>query len=144
HAARRAPVGPLQAPPPHHRIRSGRGSPPRTRRRLRRPRHEARPPRPTHRIDHRFETRWGAFGTGRPRGRSPFARPRRRERSPRSREESRMKKRAQVESVAEAYLELLASRRVEYFFGNAGTDFAPIVEAYAKRAPHGHVPPTPI
>ena len=44
-----------------------------------------------------------------------------------------MKKRADVESAAEAYLELLASRRVEYFFGNAGTDFAPIVEAYARR-----------
>jgi len=55
-----------------------------------------------------------------------------------------MKKRAQVESVAEAYLELLASRRVEYFFGNAGTDFAPIVEAYAKRAAQGQVLPRPI
>jgi len=55
-----------------------------------------------------------------------------------------MKKRAQVESVAEAYLELLASRRIEYFFGNAGTDFAPIVEAYAKRAAQGQVLPRPV
>ncbi len=39
-----------------------------------------------------------------------------------------------VESVAEAYLALLADRGVEYLFANAGTDFAPIVEAYAKVA----------
>ena len=45
-----------------------------------------------------------------------------------------MLKKVAVESAAEAYLELLASRGVEYFFGNAGTDFAPIIEAYAKRA----------
>jgi acetolactate synthase-1/2/3 large subunit len=55
-----------------------------------------------------------------------------------------MKKHTQVESVAEAYLELLASRRIEYFFGNAGTDFAPIVEAYAKRSGEGHALPRPI
>jgi acetolactate synthase-1/2/3 large subunit len=55
-----------------------------------------------------------------------------------------MKKRADVESAAEAYLELLASRRVEYFFGNAGTDFAPIVEAYARRSAQGQVLPRPI
>ena len=30
---------------------------------------------------------------------------------------------APVESVAEAYLELLAARGIEYFFGNGGTDF---------------------
>jgi acetolactate synthase-1/2/3 large subunit len=36
-------------------------------------------------------------------------------------------------TVAEAYLELLASRGVKYFFGNSGTDFAPIIEAFAKR-----------
>ena len=39
-----------------------------------------------------------------------------------------------VESVAEAYLALLADRGVEYLFANAGTDFAPIIEAYAKVA----------
>ncbi len=55
-----------------------------------------------------------------------------------------MSKRASVESVAEAYLELLAARRVEYFFGNAGTDFAPIIEAYAKREAQGQVLPRPI
>ena len=42
-----------------------------------------------------------------------------------------------VESVAEAYLALLADRGIEYLFANAGTDFAPIVEAYAKMAHTG-------
>ena len=44
-----------------------------------------------------------------------------------------MTKRASVESTAEAYLELLAARGVEYFFANSGTDFAPLIDAYAKR-----------
>ena len=34
-------------------------------------------------------------------------------------------------TVADAYLALLADRGVDYFFANAGTDFAPIVEALA-------------
>jgi len=55
-----------------------------------------------------------------------------------------MLKKVAVESAAEAYLELLASRGVEYFFGNAGTDFAPIIEAYAKRAAEGQVLPRAI
>jgi acetolactate synthase I/II/III large subunit len=55
-----------------------------------------------------------------------------------------MLKRASVESAAEAYLELLAARGVEYFFGNAGTDFAPIIEAYARREAHGQALPKPI
>src|SRR5260370_38612585 len=55
-----------------------------------------------------------------------------------------MLKRASVGSVAEAYLELLAARGVEYFFANAGTDFAPIVEAYARRAAQGQALPRPI
>src|SRR5438309_5434087 len=38
-----------------------------------------------------------------------------------------------VESTAEAYIELLAARGVDYFFGNGGTDFGPIVDAYSKR-----------
>jgi acetolactate synthase-1/2/3 large subunit len=42
-------------------------------------------------------------------------------------------KQAQAESTAEAYIELLAARGVDYFFGNGGTDFGPIVDAYAKR-----------
>lgn len=40
----------------------------------------------------------------------------------------------QVDSVAEAYLTLLADRGVEYLFGNAGTDFASIIEALSKSA----------
>src|SRR5919109_4768093 len=55
-----------------------------------------------------------------------------------------MTKRASVETTAEAYLELLAARGVEYFFGNAGTDFAPIVEAYARRYAHGQTLPRPL
>jgi acetolactate synthase-1/2/3 large subunit len=35
-------------------------------------------------------------------------------------------------SVAEAYLGLLASRGIDYLFGNGGTDFAPVAEALAK------------
>ena len=50
----------------------------------------------------------------------------------------------EVESVAEAYLELLAARGIEYFFGNGGTDFAPIVEAYAKRFTKEQMLPRPI
>ncbi|MGD9617246.1 MAG: thiamine pyrophosphate-requiring protein [Alphaproteobacteria bacterium] len=49
-----------------------------------------------------------------------------------------------VESVAEAYLALLAERGVEYLFANAGTDFAPIVEAYAKAAHTGMPVPKPL
>lgn len=53
-------------------------------------------------------------------------------------------KRVAVECAAEAYLELLAARGVEYFFGNAGTDFAPIIEAYARRFAQGAGLPRPI
>ena len=49
-----------------------------------------------------------------------------------------------VESVAEAYLALLAERGVEYLFANAGTDFAPIVEAYARAAHSGLPAPKPL
>src|SRR5258708_31061864 len=49
-----------------------------------------------------------------------------------------------VESVAEAYLALLAERGIEYLFANAGTDFAPIVEAYAKAAHSGLPAPKPM
>jgi len=54
------------------------------------------------------------------------------------------RKELKVDSVAEAYLALLAERGIEYLFANAGTDFAPIVEAYAKAA-HGGLPaPAPL
>ena len=36
------------------------------------------------------------------------------------------------ETAAEAWVGLLATRGVEYLFANGGTDFAPLVEAYAK------------
>ena len=55
-----------------------------------------------------------------------------------------MTKRVSIESTAEAYLELLAARGVEYLFANAGTDFAPLIEAYARRAAQGQTSPRPI
>src|SRR5947208_5214533 len=55
-----------------------------------------------------------------------------------------MLKKVAVESAAEAYLELLAARGVEYFFANAGTDFAPLIEAYSKRQAKGKTRPRPL
>ncbi len=54
------------------------------------------------------------------------------------------KQELKVDSVAEAYLALLAERGIEYLFANAGTDFAPIVEAYAKAAHNGQPAPKPL
>src|SRR5436305_4334303 len=54
------------------------------------------------------------------------------------------RKELKTETVAEAYLALLAERGVEYLFANAGTDFAPIVEAYAKAAHSGLAAPKPL
>ena len=54
------------------------------------------------------------------------------------------KRQLNVDSVAEAYLALLAERGIEYLFANAGTDFAPIVEAYAKAAHTGLPAPKPL
>ena len=42
-------------------------------------------------------------------------------------------------SVGEAYLALLADRGVDYLFANAGTDFAPLIEAFAKAETLGTV-----
>src|SRR5256714_14852077 len=59
--------------------------------------------------------------------------------------EDRMsRKELKTDSVAEAYRALLADRGVEYLFANAGTDFAPIVEAYAKAAHTGLPAPKPL
>src|SRR4029453_3242986 len=55
-----------------------------------------------------------------------------------------MLKKVAVESAAEAYLELLAARGVEYFFANAGTDFAPLIEAFSKRQAEGKTLPRPM
>ena len=49
-----------------------------------------------------------------------------------------------TENVAGAYLALLADRGVDYLFGNAGTDFAPLIEAYAQAAQTGVAVPRPI
>lgn len=56
-------------------------------------------------------------------------------------------KRAKVQTggnVAAGYLALLADRGVDYLFGNAGTDFAPLIEAYAQAARSGVCVPRPI
>src|SRR5207249_3989169 len=55
-----------------------------------------------------------------------------------------MTKKANVETTAEAYLQLLAARGIDYFFGNAGTDFAPIIEAYTRRRARGQLLPRPV
>src|SRR2546428_8029118 len=43
-----------------------------------------------------------------------------------------MIKTLKTETTAEAYLLLLKDRGIDYFFGNAGTDFASLVDAFAK------------
>jgi len=50
----------------------------------------------------------------------------------------------ETRTVASAYLSLLSDRGVGYLFGNAGTDFAPIVEAYADAMQSGTPVPRPI
>ncbi len=44
-------------------------------------------------------------------------------------------------TVADAYLEILADRGVEYLFANAGTDFAPLIEALANFRTAGRAAP---
>lgn len=51
---------------------------------------------------------------------------------------------AKTINTALAYLTLLADRGVDYIFANGGTDFAPIVEAYAQAANEGTKLPAPI
>jgi acetolactate synthase-1/2/3 large subunit len=53
-------------------------------------------------------------------------------------------KRLEVETVAQAYLDLLEDRGVEFFLANAGTDFAPLVDAFARRHAEGRQRPRPI
>src|SRR5262252_2827777 len=50
----------------------------------------------------------------------------------------------ETRTVATAYLALLAERGVDYLFGNAGTDFAPLIEAYAQAAQTGGATPRPM
>ena len=47
-------------------------------------------------------------------------------------------------TVADAYLAILKDRGVDYFFGNAGTDFAPIIEAFARAHAEGTPAPIPL
>lgn len=47
-------------------------------------------------------------------------------------------------TVAEAYLLALKSRGVDYLFGNAGTDFAPLIEALATAEEAGWDVPEPV
>ena len=47
-------------------------------------------------------------------------------------------------TVADAYLSVLADRGVDYLFANAGTDFAPLIEALAKAQALNTNTPTPI
>jgi acetolactate synthase I/II/III large subunit len=47
-------------------------------------------------------------------------------------------------TTAEAYLELLHDRGIEYFLGNAGTDFAPLVEAFARCEEERRPAPRPL
>src|SRR5437588_3908841 len=57
---------------------------------------------------------------------------------------SRQPNEQELGNVAGAYLALLADRGVEYLFGNAGTDFAPLIEAYADAGQMGIAVPQPI
>lgn len=49
-----------------------------------------------------------------------------------------------VENTAQAFLELLSLRGIDCFFGNAGTDFASIVDGFAKREMEGKKTPKPV
>src|SRR5437867_10317824 len=48
------------------------------------------------------------------------------------------------ETTAEAYLELLKDRGIEVFLGNAGTDFASLVDAFARLASEAGRAPRPL
>ena len=55
-----------------------------------------------------------------------------------------MRKTLTIENTAQGYLELLRERGIKYFFGNACTDFASLVDAFAKFAQEGKQYPIPI
>lgn len=54
------------------------------------------------------------------------------------------RKTVDVETTGQAYLELLHDRGIDYFFANAGTDFAPLVDGFARCAEQGRPAPRPI
>jgi acetolactate synthase I/II/III large subunit len=49
-----------------------------------------------------------------------------------------------VETVGQAYLEVLRARGIKYFFGNSGTDFGPIVDGLAKFGAEKKTYPIPV
>jgi len=49
-----------------------------------------------------------------------------------------------VETVGQAYLEILRARGIKYFFGNSGTDFGPIIDGLAKFAAEKKEFPKPV
>jgi len=49
-----------------------------------------------------------------------------------------------VDNTGQAYLEVLRDRGVKYFFGNAGTDFAPLIDGFARFAAEGKEYPKPV
>jgi len=49
-----------------------------------------------------------------------------------------------VDNVAQAYLDLLEDRGVDFFLANAGTDFATLVDAFARREAEGKRAPRPM
>lgn len=55
-----------------------------------------------------------------------------------------MQKTIAIENTAQGYLELLRDRGIKYFFGNAGTDFAPLIDGFAKFAAQRKQYPRPI
>ena len=55
-----------------------------------------------------------------------------------------MQKTISIDNTAQGYLELLRDRGIKYFFGNAGTDFASLVDGFAKFAEQGKPYPRPI
>ena len=49
-----------------------------------------------------------------------------------------------IDTVADAYIALLADRGIDYIFANAGSDFTPIIEAQAKAETLGTPAPKPL
>ena len=49
-----------------------------------------------------------------------------------------------IDNTGQAYLEVLRDRGVKYFFGNAGTDFAPLIDGFARFAAEGKEYPKPV
>jgi acetolactate synthase-1/2/3 large subunit len=49
-----------------------------------------------------------------------------------------------VETVGQAYLEILRDRGIDCFFANTGTDFASIIDAFARFAAEGKRTPRPV